>query len=109
MQTRIQGVLLIGLDGILALLPSCSGLREVMCTLVMGLLTYRVEMQSLREYLSLLCGCDKVSDKSNFKGEGLFWFTVDRGMLSIMTGKALQQEHKVASCISQEAEISAGI
>ena len=66
-------MLLIGLDGILALLPSCSGLREVMCTLVMGLLTYRVEMQSLREYLSLLCGCDKVSDKSNFKGEGLFW------------------------------------
>lgn len=72
---------LIELDNILPLPSSFSGLREVMCTLIMGLLTSRVEMQSLREYLSLFCGCDKVSGKSNFKGAGgLFWFTVDRGM-----------------------------
>lgn len=86
-------MLLIGLDGILVLPSSFSGLKEVMYTLVMGLLIFRVEMQSLREYLSLLYGCDKMSYQSNFKG-GLFWFTVERGMQAIMMEKTVQQEHK---------------
>lgn len=71
-------MLLIGLDGILVLPSSFSGLREVMYTLVMGLLTFRVEMQSLRKYLSLLFGCDKMSYQSNFKG-GCFGLLLKEG------------------------------
>ena len=69
-----------GLKGTLALAFGLSSLSKVMCTLVMGPLTFKAEIQTRREYLLLFVAMTKYLTTATLKGEGLFRVTVERGV-----------------------------
>lgn len=69
-----------GLKGTFVLASGFFSLSEVMCTLVMGQLTFKAEMQTHREYLLLFVAMTKYLTTATLKGEGLFWVTVERGV-----------------------------